>query len=229
MDINDSEVTLSQRLQILTAEHSSLVATRALAWSEAFSRTTMFLAVLSGSVVAIALVAQASAFGDAFALFALVLLPMVLFLGVATFFRLSAVNYHDGLCVAGMNRIRHAYLEAAPDLEPHLVMGAHDDREGLLTTMAMPPGMSGLSAVCVRNSQHHYGDQLDRRRCHRWRRYGAFQLRHVGCWNSRVDRVCDHPLPASSLRVQGHHETDRKPRDDDFRANRSLSLDRPKP
>ncbi len=144
MDINDSEVTLSQRLQILTAEHSSLVATRALAWSEAFSRTTMFLAVLSGSVVAIALVAQASAFGDAFALFALVLLPMVLFLGVATFFRLSAVNYHDGLCVAGMNRIRHAYLEAAPDLKPHLVMGAHDDREGLLTTMAMPPGMSGF-------------------------------------------------------------------------------------
>ena len=97
MDVNDSEVTLSQRLQILTAEHSSLVATRALAWSEAFSRTTMFLAVLSGSVVAIALVAQASAFGDAFALFALVLLPMVLFLGVATYFRLSAANYHDAV------------------------------------------------------------------------------------------------------------------------------------
>lgn len=69
---------------------------------------------------------------------------MVLFLGVATYFRLNAANYHDAVCIAGMNRIRHAYLEAAPDLKAYMVMSTHDDRQGLLTTMAMPPGISGF-------------------------------------------------------------------------------------
>jgi hypothetical protein len=38
--------------------------------------------------VALALVAQATAFGEGFAMFALLILPVVLFLGVATFVRL---------------------------------------------------------------------------------------------------------------------------------------------
>ena len=52
------------RLQILTTEHWSLLSTRGLSWNEAFSRATMFLSVLSGAVVALALVAQATAFGE---------------------------------------------------------------------------------------------------------------------------------------------------------------------
>jgi hypothetical protein len=77
------------RLQILTTEHWSLLSTRALSWNEAFSRATMFLSVLAGAVVALALVAQATAFGEGFLTFALLVLPVVLFVGVATFVRLS--------------------------------------------------------------------------------------------------------------------------------------------
>jgi hypothetical protein len=38
-----------------------------------------------------------------------------------------------------MNRIRAAYLEIAPDLEPYFVMGTHDDAVGIGVTMAVPP------------------------------------------------------------------------------------------
>src|SRR5882672_12088333 len=73
----------AMRLQILSTEHWSLLASRSLAWNESFSRAGMFLTTLTGAIVALALVAQASAFGDGFTLFALVILPIVLFIGVA--------------------------------------------------------------------------------------------------------------------------------------------------
>ena len=133
-------VSPAMRLQILSTEHWSLLASRSLAWNESFSRAGMFLATLTGAIVGLALVAQASAFGDAFTLFALVILPIVLFIGVATFIRLGASNYHDALCVIGMNRIRAAYLELAPDLERYFVMSAHDDARGAAITRGVPPG-----------------------------------------------------------------------------------------
>ncbi len=133
-------VTPAMRLQILSTEHWSLLASRALAWNEAFSRAGMFLTTLTGAIVALALVAQASAFGDAFTLFALVILPVVLFIGVATSIRLGASNYHEAICVMGMNRIRAAYLELAPDLERFFVMSAHDDLHGMGVTMGVQPG-----------------------------------------------------------------------------------------
>jgi hypothetical protein len=44
------------------------------------------------------------------------------------------------MCVIGMNRIRAAYLELAPDVERYFVMSAHDDPPGLAITMAVLPG-----------------------------------------------------------------------------------------
>jgi hypothetical protein len=118
------------RLQILTTEHWSLLSTRALSWNEAFSRATMFLTLLSGSVVALALVAGVMGFDDGFTTFALLLLPLVLFAGVGTFRRLIEINREDVRWVIGMNRLRHAYLEAAPDLRPYFVTGWYDDEAG---------------------------------------------------------------------------------------------------
>jgi hypothetical protein len=133
-------VTPAMRLQILSTEHWSLLASRSLAWNESFSRAGMFLTTLTGAIVALALVAQASAFGEGFTLFALVILPVVLFIGVATYLRLGSSNYHEAMCVVGMNRIRAAYLELAPDLERYFVMSAHDDRPGMGVTMGVQPG-----------------------------------------------------------------------------------------
>ena len=132
----DSAVPVAVRLQILSTEHWSLLATRSLTWNESFSRSSMFLSALSGAVVALALVAQASAFGEAFVVFSLVLLPVVFFVGFGTYVRLVQANLEDARWVSGMNRIRHAYLEIAPELEPYFITGSHDDETGLVVTAA---------------------------------------------------------------------------------------------
>jgi hypothetical protein len=128
------------RLQILSTEHWSLLASRSLAWNEVFGRAGMFLSALSGAIVALALVGQGTGFGQSFTQFAIVILPVVLFLGWTTFVRLGASNYHDAQCVIGMNRIRGAYLELAPELGRYFVMSPHDDARGVGITMAFPPG-----------------------------------------------------------------------------------------
>lgn len=127
-----SGATDAVRGQILTTEHYSLLATRSMIWNEVFSRASMFITVLSAAVVALALVAQATAFGPGFRLFALLVLPIVLLVGVATIIRLSDANTDDFGLVLGMNRLRHAYLEAAPELEPYFVTEHHDDEASVL-------------------------------------------------------------------------------------------------
>lgn len=61
-------------------------------WNEIFSRAGMYLTVLSGSIVALALVSQATDFGDEFRILSLLTLPVVLFVGLGTFLRVSSAN-----------------------------------------------------------------------------------------------------------------------------------------
>ena len=119
-------------IQILTAEHWSLLASRSLVYTEAMSRTSIFVAALTGAVVALALVAQADDFGDGFVAFALVLLPVIYFLGFVTIVRLAQVNLENARWVQGMNRIRNAYLQVSPELEPYFVTSRYDDDAGIL-------------------------------------------------------------------------------------------------
>jgi hypothetical protein len=130
-------VTDAVRAQILATEHWSLLATRSMTWNEVFSRASMFLTVLSAAVVALALVAQATAFGPSFRLFALLVLPVVLLVGLATLIRLGNANADDFWLVTGMNRLRHAYLELAPDLEPYFVTEQHDDEASVMRSYGL--------------------------------------------------------------------------------------------
>ena len=130
----DDMARRGQRIAILSTEHWNLLATRSLSWSESFSRATMFLTVLSGAAVALALVAQATNFGDGFTLFALLSLPVVLFVGATTFVRLVEVNNEDVHWVYGMNLLRHAYLDMEPDLEPYFVSGSASDAAAIVKT-----------------------------------------------------------------------------------------------
>lgn len=122
------------RVQMLATEHWSLLATRSLSWNEAFARASMFLSLLSGAVVSLALVAQATAFGEGFVLFALLILPVVLFVGLATYVRLLEINNEDYVWVRGMNRLRGAYLEIDPGLAPYFVSGTTEDAVGIFKT-----------------------------------------------------------------------------------------------
>lgn len=120
--------------QFLATEHWSLLATRSMSWNEAFSRTSMFLSALSAATVALALVGPPTGFGRAFVAFALVILSVTLFLGVATFVRLAQVNNEDLLWVAGMNRLRGAYVRLVPGIEDEFVTGHTLDAPGISRT-----------------------------------------------------------------------------------------------
>ena len=100
----------------------------------------MFLTILTGTVVALALVAQATSFGQGFVVFAMLLLPILLFVGLATFVRLGEINTEDVVWVQGMNRLRRAYLELDPGIAPYLMSGSTEDVQGVLQTYGAPAG-----------------------------------------------------------------------------------------
>jgi hypothetical protein len=130
----DAAARRALRMQILATEHWSLLATRSLSWNEAFARSSMFLSLLSGAIVALALVAQATQFGEGFVVFALLTLPVVLFVGLATYVRLLEINNEDYVWVRGMNRLRSAYLEIDPDVGRYFVTGTTEGAVDIFRT-----------------------------------------------------------------------------------------------
>jgi hypothetical protein len=129
-------------MQILSTEHWSLLATRSLGYTEFFSRANMFFSVLSGAVIALALIAQAGRF-ETFIVAAMLLLAITFFVGLATIARIGQLNYEDTLWVTGMNRIRHAYLELHPELAQYFVTSQHDDMLGIFTTLGLARALPG--------------------------------------------------------------------------------------
>src|SRR4029077_9877296 len=129
----------SEALQILATEHWSLLATRSLTLTESLGRVSMFLGVLSGAVIALALIAQADRFGPTFIAIAIFMLAIVFFVGVATVRRLMMLNFDDFRWVVGMNRLRHKYLELHPELEPNFITSQYDDLPGALETLGLSP------------------------------------------------------------------------------------------
>jgi hypothetical protein len=119
---------------ILAAEHWSLLASRSLIWNEAMSRATVFLTTLSASIIALALLADATGFGSQTTTLALVLLPIVFFLGITAYARLVQINTEEFELVLAMNRLRHAYMQIEPGLERYFTTGHHDDERGLIAS-----------------------------------------------------------------------------------------------
>ena len=119
------------RAQILSTEHWSLLATRSLAWSESFSRASWFVTVVSATVVALALVADNTDLGFRFAL---LLIPLLIVIGLATVVRLVQLNSEDVELVVAMNRLRRGYLDLAPELEHYFTTGHSEDVAGIMRT-----------------------------------------------------------------------------------------------
>jgi hypothetical protein len=115
----------------LSTEHWGLLSARSLAWNETFNRVSVFLNTLSASAVALALVADASGFDDQFKIFALILFPIVLFLGLATYVRVVQINLEDIYLVGAMNRLRRAYVDSAPEVREYFTSGVSDDEAGI--------------------------------------------------------------------------------------------------
>jgi hypothetical protein len=131
-------------LDILTTEHWSLLSTRTLGYQEMFSRATIFVAILSGTVVALALLAQATNFRREALWVALLLISVALFIGLATFVRSVAINYEDARWVTGMNLLRRAYLQIVPELEPFFVTGHEPEDDGRSLSEGSPQRLVNL-------------------------------------------------------------------------------------
>jgi len=133
-------------LQVLSTEHWSLLSQRSLVYNEAFARAGMFLTFLSASLVALAFVANAMAFSQQFLVIAAFLLFADLAIGLATIGRMLDASVDDLRSIAGMNRIRNAYVQIAPGVAPYLSAGIHDDAAGVLLTYGTPKIRSGFAA-----------------------------------------------------------------------------------
>jgi hypothetical protein len=71
-----------------TTEHFNLQTARAITVSEANGRASIYLSALSSNLIALAFIGQMSQLGAAFYAFALILMPVLAFVGVSTFLRL---------------------------------------------------------------------------------------------------------------------------------------------
>ena len=114
----------------------------------------MFLNVLSAAVVALALVAQATDFGQAFRVFAYLVIPVVLVVGWTTYICLTNASSIDLWTIVGMNRLRNAYLELAPELEPYFITAHTDDVASVSQTLSfgvgsMASGMASSTPLLV--------------------------------------------------------------------------------
>jgi hypothetical protein len=103
-----------------TTEHFNLQTARAVTVSEANGRASIYLAALSSNLIALAFVGQMSRLGVAFYAFALILLPVLAFVGTVTFVRLVQSSIEDIAYAHRIALLRSYYLRVAPELEPYL-------------------------------------------------------------------------------------------------------------
>ena len=121
----------ARAVQILSTEHWSLLSARGLVYNEAFARGGMFLSFVSATLVALGLVSTGTGFSQEFLSVVAGVFALDLFIGVATLGRISAATGEDIHYLQGMNRLRHAYHELVPGLEPYFIAGKHDDITGV--------------------------------------------------------------------------------------------------
>jgi hypothetical protein len=133
---DQSPVPPSVRAQLLATEHWSLLATRSQTWSEVMSRIMAQFTFTSAVLVVLALVVQND---GPFRPLALGLGGAVLLTGTLTAMRVHYASHEDAQLVRGMNRLRHAYLDIDPGIEPYLVAGHTDDITGINQTYTMGP------------------------------------------------------------------------------------------
>jgi hypothetical protein len=114
-------------VQFMTTEHFTLVSARSSSVAESNGRATIYLATLSSSIVALALVAQLSKIGVMFFTFSFVLLPMVFFLGLVTSERILQLSVEYHIYSRSINRIRGYYADTVPEMAKFYVMPATDD------------------------------------------------------------------------------------------------------
>ncbi len=111
----------------LTTEHFTLQTAASATIYESNGRSSLFFSTVSSAVVALAFIGQISQMGAAFYVFALVLFPSLLFLGIVTFVQVLDTAVQNVGYRRGMNRIRHYYVQNAPSVESYFIRATSND------------------------------------------------------------------------------------------------------
>jgi hypothetical protein len=115
-----------------TTEHFTLQGARTSTIAESTGRATMFLASVSGGLVALGLIATATRVGTAFDAFGLVLLPTLTFVGLVTFERTLQSGMEDVGYARRIDLLRGYYFDEAPELAPYLMSVPAPERPRVL-------------------------------------------------------------------------------------------------
>jgi hypothetical protein len=115
-------------ITFVTTEHFTLQGSRAATIAESTGRATMFLASVSGALVALGLVATAAHIGTAFYAFAFVVLPALVLVGLMTFERVVQNGIEDFAYARRIAQLRGFYFDHAPELVPYLMSVPPDER-----------------------------------------------------------------------------------------------------
>lgn len=127
----------SELATILATEHWSLLGTRSMTWSEVMSRISILLTVVSALLVVLALFAQGMGFDRSLLPLAVGFAAAALVMGTLTVLRVGLASQEDAQLVRAMNRLRAAYVELVPDIEPYLTASTRDDQRGLMATYTL--------------------------------------------------------------------------------------------
>jgi hypothetical protein len=122
---------------MITTEHFTLQSAQGQEVSDINGRTGLFIGSVSGALVALALVGQLSRLGTAFYAFSLVLFPSLIFMGIVTFERVIQSTYVIITYARGINRIRHFYLEQAPQMQPYFILAPYDDVDSIVGSLGI--------------------------------------------------------------------------------------------
>ncbi|EAP97033.1 hypothetical protein JNB_20523 [Janibacter sp. HTCC2649] len=122
---------------MLATEHWSLLGTRSMTWSEIMSRISILLTVMSAFLVVLALVAQGVGFDRSLLGLGIGFAAASLVVGSLTALRVGLASQEDAQLIRAMNRLRAAYVELAPEIEPYLTASTKDDQAGLMATYTL--------------------------------------------------------------------------------------------
>src|SRR5919108_2926376 len=127
----------SQLVTIMTTEHYNLRMALSMNTTEITGRASLFVGAVSSALIALAFVGQVSHLGTAFFVFGLVVIAALCVMGLITFERVLESSNTQFMYARGINRIRHLYLESAPQMQPYFILSSHEDIEGTLADMGV--------------------------------------------------------------------------------------------
>lgn len=127
MDEKTGENEQAATAQFMTTEHFTLQTAKTATVAEANGRVSLYIGAVSSAVVALAFIGQVSGMSEAFFVFALVLFPSLLFLGIVTFERVLQTALEDWIYTHKIDRIRNYYAETSPEVKKYFNDSLYDN------------------------------------------------------------------------------------------------------